>query len=112
MCRLRDVWGIPAEAGERDVNSWFSQQSIDAGCGSFFYLRADGTEVEVTAVNTSAESYDWPDKEDRGDVVAYLRPGQPAERADTYYLNSIRYHGGLSEIKWAAYPVGGSPRPR
>ncbi len=61
--------------------SWFSQQSVDSGSGSNFYVRADGTEVEVTAVNMRASDYEWPDKEDRGEVTRWSRTGTPSDRA-------------------------------
>lgn len=66
----------PVALVQPTMNSWYSESAVAYGCGSSIYAREDGTEVEVTAVNTSAESYQWPDKEPRGEVVRYVRHAQ------------------------------------
>lgn len=47
--------------------------------GTVFYLKPDGTEVEVTAVfdEESVSDYKWKDTKVVGEVVKYVRPGQP-----------------------------------
>lgn len=50
---------------------YFSQQAVDAGYGSSYYLREDGQRVEVTMVfsaNTE-DTYRWPDKKFVGIVT-------------------------------------------
>lgn len=55
-------------------HAWYSRKSANI-YGSVIYTRADGTEVEVTAVNEDINyNYNWPDKEYRGEVVKFLRP--------------------------------------
>ncbi len=50
-------------------------------CGTFFYAKPGGGDVEVTEVCTpdSLEGYAWPDKKIVGEVGAFLRTGQQSK---------------------------------
>lgn len=49
--------------------------------GTVFYLRPDGSEVEVTSVedNPSCENTYWDDKVLVGEVVKYVRKGRQGQ---------------------------------
>ena len=77
-------------------HAWFSQQAIDAGCGSSVYRRADGSEVEITAVYNAKNpnvpdrgGYAWPDAEYRGLVTEWVRAA--IENYDDRFSRWSRY---------------------
>jgi hypothetical protein len=62
------------------MRAFFSKRGAEL-YGTAIYARADGTEIEVTAVVDLKQYPDsilkWPDLEDRGEVERYLRKGTP-----------------------------------
>lgn len=73
---------------KKPMRAWYSARAVAAGCGTSFYARADGTEVEVTTVNSY---YLWEDKQDMGEVVRFVRPGIAAK---PLFRGSSSYHRG------------------
>lgn len=65
-------------------HAWYSRQAASL-FGSTIYARADGSEVEITTVSEDFHfDYGWPDKQYRGQVVKYLRPGQFVEKNNKF----------------------------
>lgn len=66
-------------------HAWYSHRAAKL-CGSFIYARADGTEVEVTAVDKDIRyNSGWSDKEYCGEVVKFLRTGRRGTRPLTSF---------------------------
>jgi hypothetical protein len=63
---------------------WFSKKAAEFGCGTSYWLRPDGTEVECTDVCREPENerYLWDDKVCVGPVVKWSRSGR---RSDFVY---------------------------
>lgn len=65
-------------------HAWYSRQAAIL-FGSMIYARADGTEVEITTASEDFHfNYGWPDKQYRGVVVNYIRPGQSVEKNNKF----------------------------
>jgi hypothetical protein len=60
-----------------------SNKAIESGCPTHWYTSKDGVEVEVTCVDRDPEGnvYWWPDKECVGEVIRWIRQGQPGPRS-------------------------------
>ena len=54
----------------------YSEAAIRSGSSTVWYLMADGTERELTAVDRP-EVYRFDDAEDRGTPVRWIRDGKP-----------------------------------
>ena len=72
------------------LHGFFS--NIAAGLfGTVFYLREDGTEVEVTAVYENVDvDYNYPDVEYRGVVTDYNRTGRDGNVIRRSQINQSR----------------------
>lgn len=74
------------------MTGWYSQQAIDAGCGSSIYSTENGGTVEVTCVcrdKEAEEQYKWPDKKCVGNVVQWLRK-EKVSRLDHYFQKRLQ----------------------
>lgn len=58
---------------EMTVKHAYYSAKMAEKCGSCFWKRDDGTEVEVTWVCESSHNLKWDDVEDRGPVVSWSR---------------------------------------
>ncbi len=58
---------------------FFSAKTVDQGMGSYWYLRPDGSRVQVTGVYLDPEGseYHWPDKQSVGEVTRYAGECSP-----------------------------------
>lgn len=65
----------------------YSAKAVANGCGTFWYKRPDGSEVEVTSVESDPKcaEYKWPGKKLVGEVAGFLRNGR-AINTDIYPL--------------------------
>lgn len=61
---------------------FYSVASANAGHGTNWYSTPDGRVVEVTVIldDPTGSAYLWPDKTPLGEVVAWVRAGQPNTR--------------------------------
>lgn len=59
-----------------EARGLYSKEAIAGGSSTVWYLMADGTEQELTAVDRP-EEYLFADVEDRGKPVKWLRDGRP-----------------------------------
>lgn len=64
---------------------FYSQLAADAGHGTYWYAKPDGSEVEVCCVETDPEGpdYKWEDKVCLGEVSHWLRTGKPGPKLET-----------------------------
>ena len=83
---------------QKQFHAWYSQQAVDAGCGSSYYrsAKSHGNPVEVTCVveakdpyvpskGTGDATYAWPDAQYRGLVTEYVGLGAPAPVLDDLF---------------------------
>lgn len=58
---------------------FYSGRSHDAGHGTHWYAKPDGSEVEVSCISLDPEGaeYRWDDKKAVGEVTQWLRVGDP-----------------------------------
>lgn len=64
---------------------WYSRKAVIAGCGHHVYANKDGVNIITTAVTADSEGagYNWDDKVFVGEVVKFVRSGDPGMQLGT-----------------------------
>ena len=75
----------------------FSQKQVDRGLGTHIYATPDGTEVEVTEVQTNPNCSNniQPDKQLLGEVTHWVRKGRPENIEHNPSVESVPYNKQL-----------------
>lgn len=85
-----DLIDMPVRRKDKFIG-YFSQQAVNAGCGSVIYSASGKRQIEVTAVyrvgDNVEKSYLWKDKVCVGPLKKYLRQGQPS----SYFMKPVPF---------------------